>query len=312
MKIAVTGTTGLVGSRFKELLKEKFEIFEVNSSSGIDIRDKNLVFNSLQNFNPSLILHFAGKTNVDACEEDKENDLKKLKDLNISNGESVDFSKINFEDFKNDNGAFAINVVGTKNLADYAKENNSKMIYISSDFVFQGNKEYYSEEDVADPVDWYGMTKYFGEEMMLESLQDYIIARPAYPYGFKNDIKKDLLWKIVDFFEKGDEVSLIYDQIITPTFIDDMVLGLEFLINKNVSGIYHLVGDSFVSPYEIGVLVSEILGYKNKIKKVSLEDVYKDKARRPFKVRLENDKLEQLGFKTKSFEEGARIVLQNN
>ncbi len=309
MKIAITGNTGLIGSRFINLLKGKYTICPLSTSKIIDITNKDLVFESLEQINPSLILHFAAKTDVDACEKDKPEDLDKLSELNTKKNEGLDFSGINSSDWKGKSSAFAINFIGTKNLADFAIAKNIKLVYISTDFVFSGEKNNYVEDDIQDPINWYGKTKYFGEKYINNNLKNYLIVRLSYPYGYKSEVKKDFLWKMADYLQEKKEGGFVSDQIITPTFIDDIVYGLEFLINKNTDKIYHLVGSSFVSPYQIGLMLAGRIGIdKDKIKKIKREEYYRNRAPRPFKSRIKNDKLMHLGFKTKTFEQGLDII----
>lgn len=309
MKIAVTGTTGLIGSRFKSLLANKYDIFEVNTSSGIDIRKRNQLLEGLDEASPDLIINFAAKTNVDACEEDREKDTEKLKNLGILNNGKINIDKVKSDYFEDDDTAFAINTMSVKNLADYAKDKGIKFIYISTDFVFQGDREYYNEDDEPNPIDWYGMTKFFGEEIVRNRLSNFMIVRTAFPYGFYNEKKSDFIWKLFDLIKKNNELSLVEDQIITPTFIDDIVFGLGFLIDKNYNGVIHLAGDDFHSPYEIGKLISKVfLNKEQEFKKIKRDDLYKSRAKRPFKVRIKNDKLEKLGFETKTLKEGLKII----
>ncbi len=309
MKIAVTGTTGLIGSRFKSLLANKYDIFGINASSGIDIRKRNQLLEGLDKINPDLIISFAAKTNVDACEGDKEKDTEKLKNLGILNNGKINIDKVKSDYFENDNTAFAVNSMSVKNLADYSKDKGIKFIYISTDFVFQGDKDYYDEEDDPNPIDWYGMTKFFGEEIVRNNLSNFMIVRTAFPYGFYNEKKSDFAWKLFDLIKQNNDLSLVEDQIITPTFIDDIVYGLDFLIDRNHNGIIHLVGNDFHSPYEIGKLISRIfLNREQDFKKIKRDELYKGKAARPFKVRMKNDKLKKLGFETRTFEEGLEAI----
>ncbi|RJQ25631.1 NAD(P)-dependent oxidoreductase [Candidatus Parcubacteria bacterium] len=313
MKIAVIGASGLIGTRLVSFLKEKFEIVELSRSRGFDVVNRESVQKVLSDINPSIILHLAAKTNVDECEKDKENDLKKLVELSLINQKSnlISFGQINPLDWRDENSAFSINTVGTKNLVDFSLKNNSKLIYISTDFVFSGNEEYYTEESLSSPINWYGQTKFWGEEFV-NLLPNPLIVRLSYLYGYRNNIKKDFVWKIMELLEAKKEISLVFDQIITPTFIDDIVFGLKLLIEKEAVGTYHLVGESFLSPFEIGQEITQIFSFEtSKIKKVTGDEFYQNRAKRPFQTRLKNDKLEKLGFKTKTFKE-ALILIKNN
>ncbi|HVZ12343.1 MAG TPA: NAD(P)-dependent oxidoreductase [Patescibacteria group bacterium] len=309
MKIVLTGATGLVGSRFFDLLKSKYEIIPLSSSYGIDITDAKKTNKFLSDKNPDIIVHLAAKTNVDACEDDRENDLKKLKKAKLLEGKDIDFENLNKEAWKNSSSAFGINVVGTKNLSDWVAENDRKIIYVSTDFIFDGQKESpYSEEDIPTPVDWYGQTKLWGEKTLGEH---DLVVRIAYPFGYKSPLKRDLIWTLVELLRTKEIVELVSDQTITPTFIDDIAYGLDFLINKDTSGIINLVGNNFISPRDIGVaLAREYNIPETKIELTTRGKLYKGRAARPFNVSMKNDKLVSLGFQMTDFFEALKKIKQ--
>lgn len=315
MKIALTGSSGLIGTRFTELLSDKFEISKVSIVEGVDITSKESVYTSLSSIKPDIIVHLAAKTDVDGCERDKVTDTEKAISLRVLSDSGLNAQNIKDEDWKGDTGAFATNVVGTNNLALYAKENNCRLIYISTDFVFDGNNtsdEGYSEDDKANPADWYGATKYYGEKVV-EAIDGSLIVRLSFPFGFKSSVKTDFVWRLIELMREGKELTLVSDQTITPTFIDDIIFGLEFLINNNITGKIHLVGDSSLSPYEAGIIIAEVFGFdKLKIGQTTGEIYYANRAPRPFKVVLKNDKLEKLGFKTLGFEEALKIIKEKS
>ncbi len=300
MKIALTGASGLVGSRFFDLLKSKYEIIPISSSFKVDITDKRSLNKFLKDMNPALIVHMAAKTNVDRCEEDKEADLKKLEKEKVFVDGKINFENLDSENWKGSSSAFGTNVVGTKNLADYATKNGIKMIYISTDFVFNGeNNEGYFEDSPTDPINWYGETKLYGENLIPS---DGLVVRISYPYGYKNPIKKDLVWTLVEVLENVETPKLVFDQIVTPSFIDDVVKGLDFLIDKNTSGVVHLCGNNYFSPYEIGVAIAREFNLnEGKIQTVKRSELYKGRAKRPFKIMLKNDKIKNLGFEITDF-----------
>lgn len=312
MKIALTGSSGLIGTRFTELLGDKFEISKVSTTEGVDITSKDSVNAALFSIKPDIIVHLAAKTDVDGCELDKEEDSKKIKRLKIIS-DDLDLNQVNIKDsdWKGSLSAFAVNVVGTKNLTDFAIENNCRFIYISTDFVFDGKNTPeggYSEEDKVNPPDWYGMTKYFGERVA-QTAENFLIVRVSFPFGFKSQVKTDFVCKLIELMQAGRDLSLVSDQIITPTFIDDVVFGLEFLINNNLCGKIHLVGDSSLSPYQVAVIIAETFSFdKSKLSQTTNEAYYVNRAPRPFKVAVKNDKLKALGFKTHTFQEALKII----
>jgi dTDP-4-dehydrorhamnose reductase len=309
MKIALTGASGLVGSRFFDLLKSKYEIIPMSSSYGVDITDKNKVHKFLLSKSPTLIVHMAAKTNVDLCEEDYREDSKKLKKEEILDKGEIIFEGLGTEDWKGSRSAFGINVVGTKILSDYARKAEIPMIYMSTDFVFDGEKSgEYTEEDSTNPINWYGQTKLWGEKVLPE---ESLIARISYPYGYRSQVKRDFVWGLLDILKKEDIARLICDQIITPTFVDDIIMALDLLIERKYLGLLNIVGNNFLSPYEIGVVISREFGLPEiKIDTTTREELYKGRARRPFKIMLKNDKLRALGFEMTDFFEALRKIRQ--
>ena len=302
MKIILTGSTGLIGSRFEELMLENHEIIPMPTQ--VDITDPVAVSNFFNEQGADVLIHFAGKTDVDLCEDDKNYDLGVL---NIGEKDIVNFdvSKISVNDWVGGKSAFAVNVVGTVNLYNNAKEKGIKFVYISSDFVFSGYGEY-DENSIPSPINWYGMTKYLGEKVI--DLEIDLVVRLSFPYGYKSSVKKDFVWKIHDLLQSRDEVSLVSDQIITPTFIDDIVMGLDFILSKNVTGKFHLSGGDSFSPKEMGNIIKDTFGLDCKINEITLEKLYEGKAPRPFKSILNNARLVELGFHPKSFDEGLDLV----
>ena len=308
MKIALTGASGLVGSRFFDLLKSKYEIIPISSSYGIDITDAKKVKKVLFLKNPTLIVHMAAKTGVDGCEGDREKDSKKLKKSKVLKNREVSLYNLDQDAWKGSDSAFGINVVGTKNLSDYAQKNKIPMIYISTDFVFDGGKDgTYTEEDTPNPINWYGQTKLWGERTLPS---EHLVTRISYPYGYKSQIKKDFVWGLVDLILNQDIARLVSDQIITPTFIDDVVSALDFLIGKKARGLFNVVGNNFLSPYEIGIAIAREFAVSSiKIETITREELYKDRAPRPFNVMLKNDKLRGLGFEMTDFFDAIQLIM---
>lgn len=279
MKILGTGLTGLIGSRIVELLSGLYE-FEFSDT---DITDKEAINGRINNSNASVVLHLAAKTDVDGCEKDK---------ILGVNGD-----------------AWKINVEGTRNVAEVCEKSNKKLIYISTDFVFDGEKESeYSEEDKPNPVNWYASTKYEGEKIVQNSNLNWIIARLAYPYR-ANFQRKDFVRNLIHFFKNKEPLNMVTDHIMTPTFIDDIAFALDKLFKNNSKGIFHIVGSSFVSPYEAAIKIAEVFNFdKTFIKTVTRKDFFKHRAPRPFRLAIKNDKIQKLGVKMKTFEEGLKEI----
>jgi dTDP-4-dehydrorhamnose reductase len=188
MKIAVTGSRGLVGSRVIELLKKEFEFIPL-SSEDLDITDKKSVESILNDQEFDLLLHLAAYTNVDGAENDKEK-------------------------------AHAINVDGTRNLLDAVIKHGKQMIYISTDFVFDGKLPPYDEMSIPHPVGYYGQSKFEGEAVVKDHA---MIVRISYPYGKPGTGKPDFVQRLKSLLEHNKPLTMIADAAMTPTYIDDIV-----------------------------------------------------------------------------------------
>ena len=282
MKILVTGLTGLVGSRVAELLSTRHEFNNISRSTGVDIENKKSVLSVISASDAQVVLHLAAKTNVDGCETDKSLG---------QNGE-----------------AWKINVEGTRNIAGACSQTNKKLIYISTDFVFDGTKETYSEEDIPNPVNWYAKTKYEGEKIVQDLKTPWIIARIAYPYR-ANFVRPDFFRAILNRLKNNEPVSAVTDHVFTPTFIDDIAFALDILIKSNSQGIFHVVGSQNLTPFAAANLIAgEFVLDKSKISKTTRSDFFSNRATRPFQLSLKNDKITKLGIKMRTFDEGLRKI----
>ena len=301
MKILVTGLSGLVGSRFPDLLGDSYEFEGITRELGVDITDEALINQKIFSSDAQIVLHLAAKTDVDGCEKDKEIDEKFLA--------QKDFDR---QEWVNKKTAWTINVLGTKYIVEACKKTNKKIIFVSTDFVFDGDKsqdEGYIEENTQNPINWYGKTKYEAEKLVLGSGLDWAIIRPAYPYRANFAKKNDFLRVILQRFKNGQSLNMITDHIMTPTFIDDFVYATDSLIKTNSNGIFNVVGDQFISPYECAVLVAEKFNFdKGLITQITRKEYFKDKAQRPFFLGLKNDKIKNMGIKMRSFENALEEV----
>ena len=278
MKILGTGLTGLVGSRIVELLSDKNEFENLSRSSGVDITDKNQVLERIKNSDAQVVLHLAAKADVDGCEGDKS--------------------------LGREGEAWKINVEGTRNVADACLQTNKKLIYISTDFVFDGKKEVYQEDDIPSPINWYAQTKYEGEKTVQELKTSWIIARIAYPYRV-NFVKPDFFRAIFNRLKNGEPVAAVTDHIFTPTYIDDIAFALDALLIGNYNGIFHVVGSQSLTPFDAANLIADKFELdKSKISKTTRSEFFNNRASRPFQLALKNDKITKLGIEMRTFEQG--------
>lgn len=279
-----TGLTGLVGSRIVELLSD-FHFENISRSTGVDITNKEAVLTAIKNSPASVVLHMAAKTNVDGCEADKQ--------------------------FGENGEAWKINVLGTANIVEACEKTGKKLVYISTDMVFPGDKpisETYSEEEMPNPKNWYATTKYQAERLVSSAQTSTLILRIAYPYR-ANFEKKEYVRVFIDLLKNQKAIKTVEDHYFTPTFIDDIPTALNLLLKTNQTGIFHVVGKETVSPFIVAQKIAQTFDFDSSlISKTTREEYFKNKAYRGFNLSLNNDKIEKLGISLTSFSQGLEEI----
>src|SRR3989344_2611687 len=268
LKIAATGLSGLVGARMRALTDNEFEWIDLNESM-LDITRKDEVASCIKNLNADLLLHLAAFTDVDGCENNKDR-------------------------------AWQINVEGTRNLFVSAQGKKIKFIYVSTGFVFDGDNPPYYEDSVPNPISHYGTTKYEGEKIVGNG---GMIIRIDYPYGSTVAHKKDVVGSLLDLLKENKPIKGVVDQILTPTFIDDIAHAFVHLVANFDPSIFHLVGANSLSGYElIKTIGREFNIDTSSVLQTTYDEFYRDKARRPRNDIVKTKK--NNFYPMKSFEEG--------
>lgn len=280
--VIAIGGTGLVGSRIQELLSSDFTITTLSRSAGFDITSSSLPLIEEDVRHPVVLL-LAAKTDVDGCEADK--------------------------DLKEEGEAWKINVEGVRNVVQACKASRKKLVLFSTDFVFDGEKGDYTEDDSPNPINWYGKTKYEGEKMVQSAGIPHLIVRISYPYRAEFVEKNDFVRAILGRLQKKEEVHAVNDQIFTPTFIDDIAIAVKKLLETESSGIYHVVGSESLSPFDAAQKIAETFGLdKNLIQKTTRAEFFKNRAPRPFNLSMRHDKISKLGVHMNAFSEGIKKI----
>lgn len=223
-KVLVFGGSGLVGSKFIELTGQSFDI-KAPLVTEVDILNKDQISRLIQGFKPDFVINFAAYTNVEEAEKQK-----------------GDKSGI----------CYLINSMGAKNVAEVCKQNDVRLIHISTEYIFDGSKadSPYTEDDKPNPINWYGQTKHYAEEFVLGSECLATIARICMPFSAFYQLKKDIARFFLQELDVKREIKAIADQKITPTLVDDISRALELLINNPTAGIYHICVQGFTTPYD--------------------------------------------------------------
>lgn len=273
----------MVGSQVCVGLKNRLNLI-VGDLPEVDITSPHLVEDFFKNNHFDSVILFSAFTDVGAAEGQRNN--KALP-------------------------CWQINVEGTKNVADACQKFNRKLIFISTDFVFDGTSGPYSETDPTGPdmgkVSWYGITKIKAEKALAATLSSYIILRIAYPYSGKDTGKDDLVLRIIKLYRQGNLYPMYIDQTITPTYIPDIAPALLLLLEKNFQGTLHLASPEPVSQYEFArVLIEKAKVEGPRLSQKSLDDDLKKAGAtpRPKNGGFVVDKIRALGFEPTDWRQG--------
>jgi dTDP-4-dehydrorhamnose reductase len=284
-----TGLSGLVGSRVVELLSDICTFENLSLETGVDITKKEQVDSYFMKSEAVWVFHFAAYTNVQGAE--KERDL---------GHESI---------------AWKINVTATETIIENCKKTGKKLIYVDTDYAFDGKKKQYSEEDTPNPLGWYALTKYEGAKRVMTMGSNGLIIRIANPYrahpvGLSvQPGKKDFVHKMIELLEGKQTITAPTDQIFVPTFIDDIAGALRALMMKNMSGLFHVVGSTPLSPHDAAIEIADVFGYdKTLVKPTTFARMFESRAPAPQYAALRNDKIQNLGVVMQTFRGGLLAV----
>lgn len=262
MKILVTGVKGQLGyDVVKELEKRGIEAVGVDIEE-MDITDASSVDKVIKEVGPDAVIHCAAYTAVDAAEENEELCRK-------------------------------VNADGPKNIAKVCKELDIKMVYISTDYVFDGKgTRAWEPEDTCGPVSVYGQTKYEGELAVKETLDKYFIVRIAWVFGING---KNFVKTMLGLAEKHDSLRVVNDQYGSPTYTYDLARLLVDMVLTEKYGIYHATNEGICSWYDFACAIFKEAGIDMKVVPVTSEE-YGAKANRPLNSRMSKEKLTENGF----------------
>ena len=265
MKIMIMGGKGQLGSDCTEVLNETHDVMSVDVDE-LDITDIVQVEAVTGNFGADVIVNCAAFTRVDDCESEK--------DL-----------------------ACKINIEGPSNLAVAAKKEGSRLIHISSDYVFDGRKkvpEAYTEKDDPDPISYYGVTKLAAEEAIRRITDNHIILRTAWLYGIQgqNFLKTMLTLALKD---PQREIKIVNDQFGSPTWSYRLALQIEKLIESGRNGTYHATSEGYCTWYELATYFLGKMGVPHFFVPCTTAE-YPTPAVRPINSILENRRLKEAGI----------------
>lgn len=291
--ILVTGSNGLLGQKLTEklMLTRQFDLIATSKGANrypfaegyryaeLDILDPEQVRSVVENYKPDAIIHTAAMTNVDTCHVQREL-------------------------------AFQLNVTAVKTLADICEEYDIQLVYLSTDFVFDGADGPYDEQALPNPVSYYGQTKLEAEQVLANSKCRWAIIRTILVYGIVSDMSRSniVLWAKAAL-EKQQPINVVNDQWRMPTLAEDLADACLLAVEKEARGIYHISGKDMMSVADIVRRVADYWHLDHSIITEVSSSSLNQEAMRPAKTGFILDKaVRELGYQPHSFEEGIAIL----
>lgn len=293
IKVVFTGITGLLGRYFLKNKKKGYEIIGVGNKNvrknsenffSIDISRRNLILDFIKKISPQIIVHAASIGNVDYCEK--------------------------FPD-----EAYKVNVKGTQNIIKAAKRVNAKIIFLSSNAIYDGNNPPYDEEIAPSPVDIYGKTKVEGENLIKDSNLDYAILRLITMYGWPNlgGRNNPVTW-VIESLKKGQSLNVVNDIYNNHLWAGQAAEAVWAVIMKNISmDIFNIAGKDSLSRYDLALKAAKLFKLDNSLISSVSSDFFRSIAKRPKNTTFNTQKMKKvLGIKPVSVEEGLRLMKQES
>ncbi|MFN2438994.1 MAG: NAD(P)-dependent oxidoreductase [Chitinophagaceae bacterium] len=291
--ILITGANGFLGSYLCELLTANYKIIATGKGNcrlhynhanlyyeKLDFTVEENVKEVLRKYSPEIIIHAGAMSKPDDCETNKEQ-------------------------------AYLSNVQSTVFLLKQASLLKSFFIFLSTDFIFDGVRGMYKEEDIPGPVNYYGETKLMAENEVKKYLYQWCIVRTVLVYGHPKSGRDNILTVVAKGLQKGETLRIFDDQLRTPTFVEDLANAIKTIIEKKATGIFHVSGEDKLSPHEMAVAVANYLGFNpSLIEKIRAEDLHQP-AKRPAKTGFDITKAKnELNFIPTLFSEGLRKTFE--
>jgi len=272
LKLLITGASGLYGSKLAELATARnYEVYSGYSRDQpaygapiqFDVSDKNQVEEAFKKANPEVVVHAAALTDVDKCEINKEL-------------------------------AWKINVEGTRNIAEAVKARRAFLIYISTDYVFNGETGRYRETDRPDPINYYGLTKLKAEELVKDLIGEYCVARGSVIYGSTPAAGKVnfALW-VLNKLKRNEQAKIVTDQWNSPTLNTNLVDMTLEIIESKLTGTFHLSGATRINRYDFAKQIAKTFNLDAKLISPSRSAEFSWTAKRPRDSSLNTTKAQQ-------------------
>ena len=266
MRIAITGSNGQLGKELRKALgRDTLILIDIHN---YDITDRRKTFELLKTHKPEAIIHGAAMTDVDGCERDPEM-------------------------------AHKSNIIGTRNIVEAARELNAYLVHVSTDYVFDGQKDgAYVETDRTDPINVYGRTKLDAESEVLKAIPSSVIIRTAWLYGDGNNFVR----KILNLAKSRPVINVVGDQRGSPTYAKDLAAAITDLIRMRQAGIFHFSNDGSCSRFEFAKEIVRLANLTTVVRPVN-SDAFPVPVRRPMNSTLDCSKIKKIGVTVRDWKE---------
>jgi dTDP-4-dehydrorhamnose reductase len=295
MKILVTGSNGLLGQKLTEMLRNRVDITLIATGKGndrympntgytyaqMDITNGDEVLKVIKSHNPDVVIHTAAMTNVDACELDKA-------------------------------GCDKLNISALEHIISATNAVHAHLIHLSTDFIFDGTHGPLREDEKPNPISYYGLSKWKGEQLVLQQSNSWAIIRTVLVYGVVKDMSRSniVLWA-KNSLEENKVIRVVRDQFRTPTLAEDLAMGCILAATQKATGIYHISGKEFMSVFDLVYCVADFWKLDKSLLCISSSEDINQPAKRPPITGFDVTKaISELGYKPHTFYEGLTLIEQ--
>jgi len=289
-KLLITGVNGLLGQKVLEQASPKFSILGIDlhdepfikkikfEYQKLDLTNRQAVKAIISSYSPDYLINTAAMTDVDGCEIQKEKCWK-------------------------------INVEAVENIVYAARKTGTKLVHLSSDYIFDGKNGPYSEKSAPKPLGYYGKSKLASENILISSESEYAIVRTMVLYGSGIQVRPNFVSWLIEKLKQGDKVTVVTDQFGNPTLADDLAMAIIKIIERNKWDIYHISGSELIDRYNFALKIADIFKLNSNLIASITTSELKQPALRPLKSGFIIDKARtDLGIEMFNVEEGLKVL----
>lgn len=293
-KLLITGINGLLGQKLAEQASSKYSILGVDLQDEpvmkkikfvyrkLDLTDRRKVKEAILSFHPGYLINTAAMTDVDGCEIEKER-------------------------------CWRINVEAVEHITFAAQMTGTKIVHISSDYIFDGKNGPYSEDSLPSPLGYYGRSKLASENLLVASNLEHAVVRTMVLYGHGMEVRPNFVTWLINMLKKGERVTIVTDQFGNPTLIDDLAAAILKIIELKKWDLYHICGSELIDRYHFALKIAEIFKLNKNLISATTTPELKQQALRPLKSGFIIEKAtSEFGIKMSNIEDGLKKLKKQN